>query len=66
MSQSTLAPEAAAAVLGAQGIQAAPEAADGYARFVALQLGNSARSFARLAFEEEPSGYGAALKANAK
>lgn len=66
MSQSAITPEATTAVLGAQGITATPEAADGYARFVTLQLGNSAKSFAGLAFEEEPSGYTAALKANSK
>jgi len=65
MSQSAITPEAAAALLAAQGVSA-PEGADGYARFVTLQLGNSAKAFARLAFEEEPSGYTGALKANAR
>ena len=59
-----LPPDAAAALLAAQGLPVTPESADAYARFVTLQLGNSAKEFAQLAFEEEPAGYVAALKAN--
>jgi hypothetical protein len=61
-----LPPEAAAALLAVQGLSASPEGADTYARFVTLQLANSAKEFAQLAFEAEPSGYVAALRANTR
>lgn len=61
-----LPPEAAAALLAAQGISATPESAEAHARFATLQLGNSAQAFAQLAFEEEPAGYTAALRANSR
>jgi len=61
-----LPPDAAAALLAAQGLPASPESADAYARFVTLQLGNSAKEFAQIAFEAEPSGYVAALRANTR
>ena len=54
-------PELAAALVGAQGVAATPEAAAAAARFATLVLGNSAEAFAQLAFEDEPSGYTAAL-----
>ncbi len=55
-------PELAAALLAAQGLASTPESAEAGARFAALVLGNSAKAFARLAFEDEPSGYTAALR----
>ena len=58
--------DAAAALLAAQGLPATPEGADACARFVTLQLGNSAKEFSQLAFEAEPSGYVAALRANTR
>ena len=58
-------PELAAALLRAQGAAATPENAEAGARFATLVLGNSAKAFAQLAFEEEPSGYTAALRKNA-
>ena len=61
-----LSPEAAAALLAAQGLPTTPENASAYASFVSLQLKNSAKEFAQLAFEEEPSGYAAALRKNAR
>jgi hypothetical protein len=61
-----LPPDAAAALLAAQGLPATPEGAQANARFATLQLGNSAKEFAQLAFEAEPSGYVAALRANAR
>jgi hypothetical protein len=61
-----LPPEAAGALLEAQGLPSTPEGADAYARFISLQLGNAAKEFAKLAFEAEPSGYVAALRANTR
>ena len=61
-----LTPEAAAALMAAQGFTATPEGADANARFATLQVGNAAREFAKLAFEEEPPGYTAALRGNAR
>lgn len=61
-----LSAEAASAMLEAQDLSPTPENADAYARFVSLQLANSAKEFAQLAFEEEPSGYVAALRANTR
>ena len=61
-----LPPEAAGALLEVQNLSPTPESADAHARFVTLQLGNSAKEFAQLAFEAEPSGYVAALRANAR
>ena len=54
----------AAALLGAQGVASTPEGAEAAARFATLVLGNSAKAFAQLAFEDEPSGYTAALRRN--
>ena len=61
-----LSPEAAAALLSAQGLSSTPENAQTNARFATLVLGNSAKAFAQLAFEEEPAGYTAALRANGR
>ena len=58
-------PEVAGALLRAQGAAATPESAEAGARFATLVLGNSAKAFAQLAFEEEPSGYTAAMRSNA-
>ena len=58
-------PELAAALIQAQGISSTPESAETNARFANLVLGNSASPFAKLAFEDEPSGYTAALRKNA-
>ena len=60
-----LSPDAAAALLAAQGLSATPESAEAGARFATLVLGNSAKAFAQLAFEDEPSGYTAALRKHA-
>ena len=59
-----LTPENAAALLAAQGLASTPESAEAAARFATLVLGKSARVFAQLAFEDEPSGYTAALRKN--
>ena len=61
-----LSPEAATALLTAQGVASTPEGAESNARFTTLVLGNSAKAFAQLAFEEEPSGYSAALRTNGR
>ena len=58
-------PDLAAALLGAQGIASTPESAEAGARFATLVLGNSAKAFAQLAFEDEASGYTAVLRRNA-
>jgi hypothetical protein len=55
--------ETAAAMLEAQDIST--ESAADVAKFATLVLGNSARAFATLAFEDEPSGYIAAQRRNA-
>ena len=57
--------EHAGALVSAQGVTPTPESAAADARFAALVLGNAAKAFAQLAFEEEPSGYTAALRKNA-
>ena len=57
--------DVAAALLGAQGVAPTPESAEAGARFAMLVLGNSAKAFAQLTFEEEPSGYTAALRKHA-
>jgi len=58
--------DAAATLLAAQGVAVTPEGAEANARFATLQLGNAAKAFGRLEFEREPSGYTAALRANAR
>lgn len=58
-------PEVAGALVSAQGVTPSVESAAEDARFATLVLGNSAKAFAQLAFEEEPSGYTAALRKNA-
>ena len=58
-------PELAGALVRAQGVTPTPESAAAGARFATLVLGNSAKAFAQIAFEEEPSGYTAALRKNA-
>lgn len=58
-------PDVAAALLGAQGIASTPESAEAGARFATLVLGKSAKAFAQLAFEDEASGYTAALRKGA-
>ena len=55
-------PDLAAALLAAQGSAPTPENAEAAARFATLVLGNSAKAFVQLAFEDEPSGYTAALR----
>jgi hypothetical protein len=55
----------AAALLAAQSIATTPQGAEATARFVTLMLGNSAKAFVQLAFEDEPSGYTAALRKHA-
>ena len=57
-------PEVAAALVSAQGVTPSAESAADDARFINLVLGNSAKAFAQLAFEDEPSGYVAAQKRN--
>ena len=61
----TVTPEVAGALVAAQGVTPTPESAAADARFAALVLGNSAKAFAQLAFEAEPSGYTAALRRHA-
>ena len=58
-------PEFAAALVNAQGVPATPEGAADTAKFAALVLGKSAKAFATLAFETEPSGYTAAMRTHA-
>ena len=60
----SITPELAGALVTAQGVTSTPESAAADARFAALVLGNSAKAFAQLAFEDEPSGYTAALRKN--
>ena len=60
----SITPELAGALVAAQGVPPTPESAAADARFAALVLGNSAKAFAQLAFEDEPSGYTAALRKN--
>lgn len=57
--------ELAAALVGAQGVQPTPESAEADARFATLVLEKSAKAFAQLSFEDEPSGYTAAMRRNA-
>jgi hypothetical protein len=56
-------PETAAALLEAQG--GSTESAADVAKFATMVLGSSARAFATLKFEDEPSGYTAAQRRNA-
>ncbi len=58
-------PEFAAALADAQGVSITPEGSADAARFAALVLGNSAKAFGKLAFEDEPAGYTAAMRRNA-
>ena len=58
-------PELAGALVSAQGVTPTVESAAEGARFATLVLANSAKAFVQLAFEEEPSGYTAALRKNA-
>ncbi len=58
-------PEVAAALISAQGVTPSVESAADDARFINMVLGNSAKAFAQLAFEDEPSGYVAAQERNA-
>ena len=60
-----LSPEVAGALVSAQGVTPTLESAADDARFANLVLGNSAKAFAQLVFEDEPSGYTAALRRNA-
>lgn len=57
--------DTAAALAKAQGVPITPGAAADTAKFAALVLGNSAKAFASLAFETEPSGYTAAMRTHA-
>lgn len=56
----TVTPENAGAFVEAQGVTITPQGAADAAKFAELVLGNSAKAFATLAFEDEPSGYLAA------
>ena len=58
-------PEVAGALVSAQGVAPTVESAAADASFATLVLGNSAKAFAQLVFEDEPSGYAAALRRNA-
>ena len=58
-------PEVAGALVSAQGVKPTVESAADDARFATMVLGNSAKAFAQLAFEDEPSGYAAAQKRTA-
>jgi hypothetical protein len=58
--------DAAAALLAVQGLASTPESADANARFTTLVLSKSATAFSRLAFEEEPALYTAALRQNSR
>ena len=60
-----LSPEVAGALVSAQGVTPTVESAADDARFATLVLGNSAKAFAQLAFEDEPSGFAGALRRNA-
>jgi hypothetical protein len=57
--------DTAAVLIAAQGVAITPEGSADAAKFAALVLGNSAKAFARLAFEDEPAGYPAAQRRNA-
>lgn len=57
-------PEVAAALVSAQGVTPSVESAADDARFITMALGNSAKAFAQIAFEDEPSGYATAQKRN--
>ena len=61
----TVTPELAGALVSAQGVTPTPESAAADARFATVLLGNAAKAFAQLAFEEEPSGYTTALRKHA-
>ena len=61
----TITSDTVADLFAAQGIAISAESSAGAAKFTALVLGNSAKVFATLAFEDEPSGYTAALRKNA-
>ncbi len=58
-------PEVAGALVSAQGVTPTVESAADDARFASMVLANSAKAFAQLAFEDEPSGYTAAMRRNA-
>ena len=58
-------PEVAGALVSAQGVTPTADSAADDARFASMVLANSAKAFAQLAFEDEPSGYAAAQKRNA-
>ena len=60
-----ISPESASALAKAQGVELSLQGAADAAKFAALVLGNSAKAFAALAFEDEPSGYAAAQRRNA-
>jgi hypothetical protein len=59
-------PEVATALVSAQGVTPTADSAADDARFASMVLANSAKAFAQLAFEDEPSGYSAAQKRNAR
>ena len=59
-------PELAAALVAAQGVTPTPQSAAADARFATLVLGNAAKAFTQLAFEDEPSGYTAVLRRHAR
>ena len=58
-------PESASVLVKAQGVELSSQGAADAAKFAATVLGNSAKAFAALAFEDEPSGYAAAQRRNA-
>lgn len=61
----TVTPATVADLISAQGVAITADGPADVAKFTALVLGNSAQAFARLAFEDEPSGYVAAMRKNA-
>ncbi len=61
----SVSPELAGALVAAQGIAVTPESAAECAKFATLVLTNSAKAFATLAFEQEPSGYAEAQRRHA-
>lgn len=62
---SPMTPDTVAALARAQGADITPQNAADAAKFAALVLEGSAKAFAGLAFEDEPSGYSAAKLRNA-
>lgn len=57
--------ELAGALLQTQGVATSGEGPAEVAKFAARMLGNSAKAFANLTFEDEPAGHVAAMRKNA-